>query len=295
MQGAPFPVLLFNHGWMGRRTLDTFLTEELASHGYVVASIDHTYNTARVAFSGGRVIDGSRGSDLADLGGSTVARIEALWNKELDKWTDDEVFVLNTLQTAATDAQSPWYGRLNLNQVGALGHSFGGAASLQVCNMDHRVRSAINMDGWTFGGLRYRSSTKPLMFMSEAVDESVLAKMLSSSNPDERMEAQLDLTDTAAVSAYLKEYGGFRLFISGTQHMDFTDQSLVSPLPLLSSTGPIAPARIQSILRAYVLAFFDKTLRGQDPSLLNRGSSSPFSEVKMEHWTPESQAARSIP
>ena len=40
--GTPFPVILFNHAWRGRRTNDTFLTEELASHGYVVASIDHT-------------------------------------------------------------------------------------------------------------------------------------------------------------------------------------------------------------------------------------------------------------
>jgi predicted dienelactone hydrolase len=50
---APFPVILFNHGWGGRRTYDTFLTEELASHGYFVASIDHTYNARQVAFPDG--------------------------------------------------------------------------------------------------------------------------------------------------------------------------------------------------------------------------------------------------
>jgi predicted dienelactone hydrolase len=295
MQGAPFPVLLFNHGWSGRRTLDTFLTEELASHGYVVASIDHTYNAMRVALPGGRVVDGVRGGDLNNLGASTVAQIETLWNKELDKWTADEVFVLNSLQAANLDPQSPWYGRLNTNMVGAIGHSFGGAASLQVCGLDNRVRSAINMDGWTFGGLRYRSSNKSIMFLSEAVDPAGLAKLHSSSNPDERMAAELDLTDMDAVSTYLKDYGGYRLFISGTQHMDFTDQPLTSPFSLLSFTGPIAPARIQNILRTYVLAFFDKTLRGQDPAVLNRDNSSPFHEVQMEQWTPKVQAAQSIP
>ena len=55
--GHPFPVLLFNPAWTGRRTQNTFLAEELASHGYIVAGIDHTYNSGPVAFPDGRVVN----------------------------------------------------------------------------------------------------------------------------------------------------------------------------------------------------------------------------------------------
>lgn len=44
-----FPVLLFNHGWGGGFTSQNqLLMEHLASHGYVVFSIGHTYQSAKV-------------------------------------------------------------------------------------------------------------------------------------------------------------------------------------------------------------------------------------------------------
>ncbi len=72
----PFFVLLFNHGWAGRRTQDTFLTEDLASHGYVVAAIDHTYNSVRVALPGDRIVDNTNGYDPLDASKHTAAEIE---------------------------------------------------------------------------------------------------------------------------------------------------------------------------------------------------------------------------
>src|SRR5690606_39011641 len=40
--GKPFPVLVYNHGGGWSRFSATFQMEELASHGYVVMSVDHT-------------------------------------------------------------------------------------------------------------------------------------------------------------------------------------------------------------------------------------------------------------
>jgi predicted dienelactone hydrolase len=37
------PVILFSHGYTGAFTDYTFIFEDLASPGYVVASVDHTY------------------------------------------------------------------------------------------------------------------------------------------------------------------------------------------------------------------------------------------------------------
>ena len=289
-QGGPFPLLLFNHGWNGRRTQDTFLTEDLASHGYVVASIDHPYNAARVAFPDGHVVDGVRGSIIFNPGGSTAAQVRDVWDRELDKWTADEVFVLNTLQAMSLDQQGPWYGHVNTELAGAFGHSFGGSASLQVCGEDRRIRSAINLDGWTFEGIRYRTTNKQVMFVYEEASQPE-PEDVHSVDPDVRVGAELDVSDMAGVDESLEQYGGYRLFVRGTTHMDFTDRPLVSPLRRLSLGGSIPPARMESIVRAYVLAFFEKTLHGRDSALLDSGNSSPFQEVQFEERTPKAKTA----
>ncbi len=285
-QGGPFPVLLFNHAWGGRRTQDTFLTEDLASHGYVVASIDHTYNASRVVLPGDRVIDDINGGDAIDPDLHSASEITAIWNIELNKWVADEIFVLNTLQTEDLDQKSPWYGRLDTQRAGALGHSFGGAAAVQLCSVDPRIQSALNMDGWTFGDIRKRAASQPAMFLygittgAGQQDSSAIGA-----------EAELDTTDRNEVDASLRQFGGYKVSISNTSHMDFTDHPLVSPWRRWTQPGHISPARIETIVRAYVLAFFDQTVRGANPPLLQSGRSSPYHEVQIEHWNPESKRA----
>ncbi|MBS1821265.1 MAG: hypothetical protein JST61_04735 [Acidobacteria bacterium] len=281
---GPFPLVLFGHGWGATRISDTFLAEDLASHGYVVVSTDHPYNSARVAFPDGRVIDGIDNSPIIDLGTEPADRTEELWNMELEKWTADQFFVLNSLQAANLDPKSVWYGHLNTDIVGALGHSFGGSAALRICSLDPRVRSAINMDGWTFDGVRDRKKGKPIMYMYEVSTDSQHV-LVHSPIPAERVNAELDALDDKNVLDNLKEYGGYKLTIAGAMHADFTDQPMVSPFHRITHTGPIKPARMQLIVRDYALAFFNKTLRGQSSPLLDSGDTSPFGEVHFQEWS----------
>jgi len=45
----PYPLVIVSHGYTGSRLLFTYLTENLASKGYVVVSIDHTESTFKDA------------------------------------------------------------------------------------------------------------------------------------------------------------------------------------------------------------------------------------------------------
>jgi predicted dienelactone hydrolase len=283
--GGPFPVLLFNHGWGGRRTQDTFLTEELASHGYVVAAIDHTYNAGRVALPGDRIVDSTNGYDPIDASKHTAVEIKNTWNKELRRWVDDEVFVLNALQNENADSKSFWHGRLNTDRAGALGHSFGGAAAIQICSVDRRIQSAVNMDGWTFGDIQHRAFNQPTMFLYEESNHS-RRQDLRSATAESQTLYELDTIDEKEVDGSLKQYGGYKLYVSNTSHMDFTDHPLITPWSRWAQPGHISPAQIQTIVRAYALDFFDETIRGEKPSLLEPGSPSRFHEVKMEKWDP---------
>jgi predicted dienelactone hydrolase len=48
-----YPVLIFSHGLTGFRNQNTFEVEELASHGYIIVGIDHTYDAAATIFTDG--------------------------------------------------------------------------------------------------------------------------------------------------------------------------------------------------------------------------------------------------
>ena len=72
--GAPFPVLLFNPAWAGHRTQNTYQVEDLASHGFIVVGVDHTYNSGPLAFPDGRVIGPTDTHDIAGFQNTTVAQ-----------------------------------------------------------------------------------------------------------------------------------------------------------------------------------------------------------------------------
>jgi predicted dienelactone hydrolase len=272
--GAPFPVILFNHAWGGRRTNYTFLIEELASHGFVVASIDDTYNAAMVAFPDGRVVEGHPAADIGAPDSSTADRVKAIWDKELVKTGADQQFVLDQLDAMNRSAGTQWFGRLNTSMAGAIGHSFGGAASTLACAEDPRIHAAVNMDGWFFAAIQARGPNQALLDIN-AIDPKARPDL------NAPVDTFLDETDGADVQASMRRFGGYFLTVTGATHEDFTDQPLVSPLRSLSHSGSIPARQIQNIVRAYVVAFFDKTLRGEDPAILH-SQSHPFVQASLK-------------
>jgi dienelactone hydrolase len=283
LAGAPFPVILLNHAWGGRRTNETFLAEELASHGYMVASIDHTYTARLVAFPDGRIVHGVAANEINIPNSSTPERVKAIWNKELVKWVADQHFVLDRLEAMNRATSSPWLGRMNTNMVGAIGHSFGGSAATAECAEDRRVHASVNMDGWFFDAIHARVPNQPLLVIDATIDQGG-----RDPGPNATAEAVLDAGDSADMEASLRRLGGYLLSVKGAEHDDFTDQPLVSPLRILSHSGTIPAKQIQSIVRNYVVAFFGKTLRGEDPRVL-RTRPGPYAEASLEAWPASSE------
>lgn len=72
-QGGKWPVVLYSPGLGGQRAMGTVLVQDLASHGYVVVTMDHTFETT-VEFPGGR-IEKPVGDPKEHLGKATEARV----------------------------------------------------------------------------------------------------------------------------------------------------------------------------------------------------------------------------
>jgi dienelactone hydrolase len=283
-RGGPFPVLLFGHRWNGERTQNTELAEDLASHGYVVASVDHPYNSSRVLLANGRVIVGQQAMQGPHGAAATAAQQIDFWNSTLDVWTADDLFVLNALAAEDQDPGAWPRGQLDTNHAGAFGHSFGGAAALRLCGMDARIKAAVNLDGWTFGAMARRTADQAVMIFDEGSARD-RRKQLETLPAPGSVDDQMDRADFAAVDAALATGGGYQMYLQRSQHMDFTDQPMLPPLHRGSFTGPIPPDAANSILRSTVLAFFDRQLRGKISTPLQPGQKT-FADLTVEQHAP---------
>ena len=253
-----YPLLLFSHGWSGFRTQSTFLMEELASYGYIVAAPDHTYGALVTVFPDGRAAENNPAT-LPHEAGISEAEYQAAARRLGAQWAADLSFILDALQDPAPD--SPAAGlrhRIDFSRTGAMGHSTGGGAAIQFCAIDPRCKAILGMD--------------PYMI---PVDSSVVengisqpcAGIFSAVWAQDRPSGNNKIFERFAA----RSKGNFRrYFIKQTAHYDFTDIGSFSSLSAqLGLTGPLNDEQVQRIVRAYALAFFDVTLRGMETPILD--------------------------
>ena len=273
--GSPFPLLLLNPAWNGRRTNYTYLVEDLVSHGYIVAGIDHTGNSGPTAFPDGHVSQPTPDPRL-DLATQSFSELTTYAAQQLEIQVNDNRFVLDQLQGWNQDPANRFFHHIDMDRVGALGHSFGGAVAAQACLEDSRIKSALDMDGSLWGPVQKVGLAKPFMMIEEDVLKPTPAQL---QNHLLFIDHLLDLGDTAMK----QKSNGYEVVLHGSSHPSYSDQSLYSPLKRISGIGSIPARREYFILRAYVLAFFDKTLRGADPAILNGDSPFPEATLRVLH------------
>ena len=118
------PVVIYSHGSPAWRKLDSQRAEELASHGYVVVTVDHPDCWA-TEFPDGRYLAGNHSGDVP-------GRLKDM------KFLIDELAVLNSGDPILA-------GRIDLDRIGVSGGSYGGMV-VETCRSDSRVKCAAVYD-----------------------------------------------------------------------------------------------------------------------------------------------------
>jgi dienelactone hydrolase len=142
MAAGVHPIVVLSHGFTGTFTDYTFLTEDLASRGYVVASVDHTHEATAVEFPDGRLEKSVFGSHLTEYVRSDAGALGFALAVRLD----DLGFVLDELKRLNASAQSDFGGRLDLTRVALAGHSLGGLTTLRALEREPRFKAGILLD-----------------------------------------------------------------------------------------------------------------------------------------------------
>lgn len=243
-----YPVLIFSHGYGGLIMQDTVLMEELASNGYIVFSISHSYEAAVTSFPDGSVIYEASDEMYVDIPNS------------LQIWANDTVFLIDQLEIVDNpDIPSILHDGMDLSLIGAFGHSFGGSTSEEVALTDSRIDVGISFDSPHGARATTLNMTKPYMLM------------FSSSY------GNLEMNDPVYQNSTSTCYG---LFVNGTRHHNFADENIWSPmLRNFGLLGSIDGYRMLRILNDYTLTFFDEHLKGIESILLD-GPSIIYPEVR---------------
>lgn len=257
------PVVLFSPGFGVPRGLASIMVAELASRGYVVVTVDHTYEVAAVQFPGERL-------EVQTLPTGPYARMARAARLA------DVRFVLTALGVLAS-GRNPDAGRrrlpaglgsiLDLRRIGAYGHSAGGITAADLMDVDRRVGAGIDFDGTL--GYGY-SVEDPAPVVRRGLDRPFLLMGAGAMGPGH--PPQTHRTEPSWGMFWENSTGWKRdLNVPEGMHYTFIDYQALIPwfdrffdVPAdLKATmiGTVDPVRILRSLRTYVPAFFDQHLR----------------------------------
>ena len=133
--GQKFPLVVVSHGYPGSRTLLSYLTENLASKGYVVAAIDHT--------------------------DSVFGEVKGFPSTLLNR-SADQLFTIETLSAQAAQAGNFLNGLVDVSSVAIVGYSMGGYGALASAGAGYSPKSAVaqmvpggHLDPWIAGNTKF--------------------------------------------------------------------------------------------------------------------------------------------
>jgi dienelactone hydrolase len=250
------PVVVFSHGYTGTFTDYTYIFEDLASRGYVVASVDHTYEATAVEFPDGRFVHSGFGSHL----GKTVLEDEPSLSFALSVRLDDLKFVATELGRLNITAQSPFAGRLDTSRMAVAGHSMGGLAATLAVERDSRFKAGVILD--------VHDGYVP----ADVVGSTRTPVFILGSGRERWTENECKLWNNLHGSRFAVNF-------VGAEHLTPSDAVWLAKGAV--KTGTMGPDKTVSAFRNYIAAFLDAALQDRplDPILTSPSTYYPDAVV----------------
>lgn len=236
-----WPLVVFSHGSGGTRVGYVFLTEFLASHGFIVMAADHLGNS-RYTVVNGQVVKsgGARGQASA---------------------TDrpkDVSFLIDAMTGMNGAKGNRFAGRVDLGRIAAAGMSFGGSTTINVIEQDKRVKAAVMLAPG--GPVSARANfTTPVMMMIGSEDTTIR----EAGNTSNRK-----YYEASKGPHYLVEIkdGGHFTFTSVDQYNPAYGNGIGKGKRITAADQEVTylpPEKSHAIVGAYALAFLSLHVRGE--------------------------------
>ena len=263
-----YPVLIFSHGWGEHFSQNTILMEELSSHGYVVFSLGHDFESKFSFYPDGQVVAMDNNSERfikimneqqnpeamevynemfntnsdnerLNIFVKTSNLMPTLLKESPKYWAEDFEFFINNL-TEINNTNTILKARLNLDQIGIFGMSMGGIAANEVCIGNNKVKAGVNIDGGIYGLAIDTLINTPFLFINSQRYLGYGNLFVNKSNKD-----------------------CYSVTVRNSDHYNFTDYALY-PTQTNMMVGTVDAAIPIEFMNAMILAFFDKYLLGKN-------------------------------
>jgi len=255
MSGAPYPVVYFSHGSGAGKSMQKYLLEYLASHGYICVAVDHTGNVGMQHF-------------IPEFPDMTVLRLQ------------DILFTMDKSAEVFADSQDILIGAGNASNAAVAGHSYGGHIALALAGAQY--------DYANIRKLCEESESPPDAYICPLLEvEAELAELL----PDPRIKAAASLAHDASRYYFGDDYNGLRELATPTFFLSASEDSFgppeaeaepcfaetPSPAYLLELIGgghigftdmendaEMDTTRMHKLVQRYMAAFMGLHLKGQE-------------------------------
>lgn len=257
IENQKFPLIIYNHGYNGYVECNTFLCCQLASNGYIVASVGHAYEAVANEYDDGSfdLYDKNINKSMYDNGAikaildqkklmkakgtpEELAEKFDIFQKKhctyifnrIPQWAQDTMCAVNELKARYAE-------RIDFSKgIGATGHSLGGVTAYYLCHHEEEIACGINIDGGIFGDYEGLIMKKPFMQICCRENYNVVTRALIATEASVQCE-----------------------IFDGMKHMGFTDAKFY--IPFKSLAGKMPPLEMHDRLSKLHLEFFEKYLK----------------------------------
>ena len=262
---APAPVVLFSHGLGGSRNGDAFLGRHWAARGYVAVFVQHP------------------GSDVSVWRDKPVSeRMSALRRaasfENFMRRVHDIHAVLDALTSWNTQAQHPLAGRLDLQEIGMSGHSFGAVTTEAVSGEHFPMLGTKLTDPRIKAAIAFSPSAPRRGSVERAFGSVKIPWLLMTGTKDIAPIGGADLKSRLAVYLALHGAPKYEVVLNNAEHSAFTDRALPG------DREPRNPNH-HRVMLAITTAFWDAYLRGDKDALAWLNGSGPRSVLEpADQW-----------
>lgn len=280
-ENKKLPLVVFSHGAFGYYESNFSTYMELASNGYVVVSVEHPYHSIFTHDTSGKMIiaDGSflNGAMGINAEGATEEMIFELSSEWLKLRCDDLNFVIDSVKSAAGDSALPEYWNANAKEneniiaalsmtdtdkIGVMGHSLGGAAAVALGRTRSDIGAVVDLDGTMLGEVIGVENERDIL-----IDEPYTTPILSFDNEEHHFSAKAAREANAPYAnngLHDNTACGYRTYIAGAGHMNYTDLPMFSPpLAKMLGTGTVDASECMITVNRITREFFDSFLKGK--------------------------------
>jgi predicted dienelactone hydrolase len=281
-----YPVIIFNHGLMSYARQNTTQFEQLASHGYIVMSVANPGVSMLVVRQNGDVVKPTKDSvayqalenqrenfkQLApqlkkDVQNSKASNGFTEFSTNMETLAENPIFapisdvfpsvlannllLIDSLQSIqGGDVETLLKGHLDLQHVGAYGHSFGSIVSGILAMESPVIKAIVGLDApqLNLASIEYKQINIPACYIYA-----------------DALEYGGELIDFNRINKpLLNKAGSCEALFKESNHYNFTDLNLIPPLRYSSMLGDVNNDLMASNLEILLLAFFDTHLKQKD-------------------------------